>query len=418
MTILNTRGRTMPALQFDFNFMKLAKSKLRGRKNPSGYWRPGGAVELKQVPTPVMVADDWVILKTTYCGICGSDMKELTLTGAFDNPLQTFLSFPQIMGHEVVGVIEQAGTKVSSLKPGDRVAINPWFSCAPRGIDPPCPRCQAGDFTHCHNFRRGNLPPGMHLGVTKGFGGFAPYVAVHESQCFIIPDGVSFEAAALADPFAVAFHSCLTLRPESGSTILVYGLGIVGLATLIWLKNIFKVEHVVAVGRYPFQKDIALQAGARHVFMSHGEKLVQEVAAYVGAELYTPDRGWQWAVDGVHGIIDTVGSASSLEAGMRFLTTQGRLVFTGVDPPRRCENTPHYFKELEIIGSNACAIEQFQGQRAHAMEFYLKYAHEKLIDAAHLITHKFKLEQYRDAFDALAHKQESKAIKVIFDFNE
>ena len=51
-------------------------------------------------------------------------------------------------------------------------------------------------------------------------------------------------------------------------------------------------------------------------------------------------------MDGVDGVIDTIGSADTLEAGMRFLRTQGRLVFTGVSTPKRCENTPHYFKEL------------------------------------------------------------------------
>jgi len=407
---------TMPALQFDFHLGKLALAKLRGLRRPGGYWKPGGPVALRQVPRPTLPAEDWVIVQTAYCGICGSDMKELTLSGARDNPLQTLISFPQIMGHEAVGTIEQAGGRVTRLRPGDRVALSPWLACAPRGIQPACPRCQEGDYTHCHNFRRGQLPPGMHLGVTPGFGGFAPYVAAHESQCFVIPPEVSFEAAVLADPFSVAFHSCRLLEPEPDTLVLVYGLGVIGLATIICLKNLFEVKRVLAVGRYPFQKELARRLGAERVFLTSGARLVEEVAAFTGAELYTPDRGWKWCMDGVDAVLDTISSAATLEAGLRFLKAQGRLVFTGVEVPRRCENTPHYFKELEIIGSNAFALETFRGRKAHAFAFFLKFLAEKKFDPSPLVTHQFPLAQYQAAFDTLAGKSGSHAVKVVFDF--
>ncbi|HUT53707.1 MAG TPA: alcohol dehydrogenase catalytic domain-containing protein [bacterium] len=409
-------GKTMPALVFEFSLARLAVSKLRGYLSPGGHWKPGGPVGIKQVPVPGLPADDWALVRTAYCGICGSDMMELTLSGAADNPLRSFISFPQIMGHEAVGTVETAGPGVSRVKAGDRVAISPWLSCAPRGIRPVCARCAAGDYTHCHNFRRGALPAGMHLGVATGFGGFAPYVAVHESQCFVAPEGVSFEAAVLADPFAVAFHSCLALEPAPEAVVLVYGLGVIGLATVMCLKNIFGVKRVLAVGRHGFQKELALKLGAERVFTSSGAALVEEVAEHTGAELYTPYQGSKWAMDGVDGIIDTIGSAASLEAGMRFLRCRGRLVFTGVSTPARCENTPHYFKELEIIGSNAFAMEHFAGRRAHGFEFYLDFLQAGRLDPASLVTHKFRLERFQDAFDALADKSGSGAVKAVFDF--
>ncbi len=406
----------MPALQFQFKLWRLGLAKLRGMRDKSGYWKPGGPVGLKLVPAPALPAEDWVIIKTVYCGVCGSDLKELTLDGAPDNPLRTFLSFPQIMGHEVVGIVDRVGSRVTRLQPGDRVAVSPWLPCRPRGISPECPRCAQGDYTHCHNFRRGRLPKGMHLGVTPGFGGFAPYLAAHESQCFAVPAGVSFEAAVLADPFSVAFHSCLLLQPDPDSTILVYGLGIIGLLTVLCLKKLFEVKRVVAVGRHPFQQELALGFGAERVFSSSGSKLVEEVAAFTGAELYTPYQGSKWSMDGVDGIIDSIASAATLEAGLRCLATQGRLVFTGVSTPQRCENTPHYFKELELIGSNAFALETFQGRTAHAFEFFLDFLAEQRFDPAPLVTHKFPLDQYQQAFNALAGKTGSSAVKVVFTF--
>lgn len=411
------QAQTMPALVFELKIGKLIKSKIRSLRKPSGYWKPGGTVNLKSVQLPKLVADDWIIVKTAYSGICGSDMKELTLSGALDNPLRKwFISFPQIMGHEPVGIIDKTGQKVKNLKEGDRVAISPWFPCKPRGITPECPRCQQGDYTHCENFANGNLPVGMHLGVTRGYGGFAPYIAVHESQCFKIPDGVSLENAVLADPFSVAFHSCLLLEPDQNSTILVYGLGVIGLITVLCLKKIFNIKHIVGVGRYQFQEDLAKKLGATHVFRTNGEDLIEEVATYTDAKIYTPTNGLNWTIDGVDGIIDTIASAETLEVGLRCLTTQGRLVMTGVSTPKRCENTPHYFKELEVIGSNAFSVEQFEGKKAHAFEFFLNFLADKRIDVSSLLTHKFSLRQYQEAFNALANKKQSSTVKIVFDF--
>ncbi|MFX1553623.1 MAG: zinc-binding dehydrogenase [Promethearchaeota archaeon] len=414
----NRKEKTMPALVFELKLRKLMKAYLRGKRERSGYWKKGGPVNIKHVPIPSLVAEDWVIVKTVYCGICGSDMKELTLSGARDNPLRSLITFPQILGHEPVGIIDKVGKNVTKVKIGDRVAISPWFPCSSRGIDTECSRCQIGDYTHCQNFQRGILPIGMHLGATKGLGGFAPYISVHESQCFLIPENVSFDQAVLADPFAVAFHSLLILDPNPDSTILVFGLGVIGLLVVMALKNIFKVKNVIGVGRYPFQTEKALNLGIKHVFINEREPLIKEIADYMNAELYIPDHGVVWAMDGVDGIIDTIASAETLEVGMRILTTQGKLVFLGVSTPRRCESTPHYFKELEIIGSNAFSIENFEGKRAHAYEFFLEFIANKRIDTSIFVTHKFLLEQYKEAFDSLAYKSKSHAIKVLFEYSE
>lgn len=409
--------QSMSALIFEKKIGKMVRAFFRGRKNPSGYWKLGGPVGIKSIPIPSLIAKDWVLVKSALSGICGSDMKELSLSGAIDNPIQTMITFPQIMGHEPTGIVEKVGSNVKKVKPGERVAVSPWLPCAPRGISPECPRCQIGDYTHCKNFQKGQLPQGMHLGVTTGYGAFAPYFAVHESQCYIIPDGVSFEQAVLADPFSVAFHSVLTLNPEPNSTILVYGLGVIGLSIIMCLKNIFNVEHVIGVGRYPFQKEMAMNFGADHVFLSSGEdQLIEDIAGYMEVELLTPDKGYKWSISGVDGIIDNIASAKTLEVGVRILKSQGRLVFPGVNTPKRCEMTPHYFKELEIIGSNAFSVENFEGKRAHAFEFFLSFLAENKIDTAPLVTHKFSLEHYPDAFDVMAKKKDSNAIKVVFDF--
>jgi hypothetical protein len=70
-------------------------------------------------------ADDWLVLRTRLCGICGSDYKQIFLNGSMDNPMTALISFPQVLGHEVVGTVERVGPGVRSRKPGDRVVLNP-----------------------------------------------------------------------------------------------------------------------------------------------------------------------------------------------------------------------------------------------------------------------------------------------------
>ncbi|MFW9972213.1 MAG: zinc-binding dehydrogenase [Candidatus Odinarchaeota archaeon] len=414
---LKEERRFIPALIFELKKFKLLKAFLRGKINSKGYWKSGGPVSLKNIPYPKLVAEDWVIVKTVFCGICGSDMTELRLKGSLDNPIRSFISFPHIMGHEPVGIIESVGSKVKKFKKGDRVVISPWFSCSPRGIFPICSRCSIGDFKHCKNFQNGQIPVGMHLGVTRGFGGFSPYFQVHESQCFLIPEKISFEQAVLADPFSVAFHSLVLLNPDPNSQILVYGLGVIGLLTIICLKNIFRVKHIIAIGRYQFQKDLAIQLGADYVFLSSGDLLIEEIAKYNNVKLYTPKKGLRWALDGVDAIVDTIASAETFEIGERILCTQGKLVFFGVSTPKRFENTLHYFKELEVIGSNAFGEENFHDRSLHAFQHYLNFLSEGLIDPQMLITHKFPLTSYRDAFETLAYKSKYHAVKVLFQFS-
>jgi threonine dehydrogenase-like Zn-dependent dehydrogenase len=422
-----THDDKMNVIQFEFNIWKLMKSKLRGRKNPSGYWKPGGAIVYKQIPKPVLPGEDWIILKTVYCGICGSDFTEVTLKGAPDNPLRGFISTPHTIGHEMVGIVDKVGAKVTRVKVGDRIAVYPVLTCKPRGISPECQRCQEGDFNHCANFTKGNLAPGMILGTVKNqikndtsknvnFGGYAPYVCVHESQAIKIPNELSFDEAVLVDPVTVALHSCLHLDPKPDQTILVYGVGMIGLASIMILKNLFHVKHVLGVGRFPFHEEQAKRYGADHVFMSSGQKLIEEIAAYTNAKLIIPLNGLKWSMDGVDGIIDTIGASFSFEVGVRILKSKSTLVFTGVSTPARFEWTPWYFKEINIIGSNGAGIETFEGKDHHAYELYMELVKNKRLNPAALLTHKFPLDQYDTAFNTVASEAKTKRIKVAFDF--
>jgi threonine dehydrogenase-like Zn-dependent dehydrogenase len=373
-------------------------------------------VRLESVPEPELPADDWVRVRTRLAGICGSDATQVALHGAFDNPLRGLLSFPHVLGHEVTGSIESVGTAVRERRVGERVAVNPWLSCVPRGIDPPCPACRRGDIPLCRNFDRGIIPPSLHLGNNTAVpGAFAPLFICHESQCFPVPDEVSDEAAVLADPFSVCLHAVLRNPPSDDAPALVYGLGTLGILTVAILRQLYPEVEVYAVGRHPHQAKLATELGASRVLVGHPADLVQGVAEATGAKVLRPPSGLPWLLDGAGIVYDIVGSASSLETAIRLVQSRGRVVVAGVGTPRRFEWTPIYFKEVSIIGSNAFGFEPYRGEHRHAIDIYLEMAREGL-SLGHLVTHRFPLSAWRDAFTTLGDKRSSGAVKVVFDF--
>lgn len=408
----------MKALVFDYDVARLAYAKVVGALTPRAYVSSLGPTTLRDIPEPDFLADGWTVVRTTLCGICGSDTKMVFLDGDFDNPLRSLISFPAVPGHEVVGVVERVGPGVERRRVGERVALDPWLGCRPRGIDPPCSACEAGHHFLCENFRGGCLPPGMHAGNCSAVtGGFAPFLPAHESQLIPIPDVVSDEQAVLADPFSVSLHAVLKAPPAPGQRALVYGCGTLGLLTIAVLRSLYSHVEVIAAARHPLQVRLARELGAEHVITARDAAgLIAEVATLMGERLLRPDRGLPWLRGGVDVVFDTVGSPETLEVGLRVARPRSRIVVTGVSRPKRFEWTPHYFKEIELVGSNAFGLEEFEGERLHAMEVFFRLLAAGRLTLPPLLTHRFPLADYKEALLTAHHKGRHGALKVAFEF--
>jgi threonine dehydrogenase-like Zn-dependent dehydrogenase len=114
-------------------------------------------------------------------------------------------------------------------------------------------------------------------------------------------------------------------------------------------------------------------------------------------------------------IYDTVGSSNSLEIGVRIVRPRASIVVVGVSQPRRFEWTPLYFKEVALLGSNAYGIESLAGTEKHAIDIFLELLRDERIALDGLVTHRYPLEQFADAFMAVYDKRKSGAIKVLFE---
>jgi threonine dehydrogenase-like Zn-dependent dehydrogenase len=323
-----------------------------------------------------------------------------------------------VLGHEVVAEIAEVGDGVTSLEVGQRVVLNPWLSCVPRGIDPVCGACRDGDYSLCWHFLDGPLAAGIHTGTSKDApGGFAEYLPAHESMFIPIPGGISDEVAVLGDPFAVSLHSVTRNPPPPGGKVLVYGGGALGATATAILRALHPDVEVMVVARFPAQAALARRLGATVVDPYPVEQLLETAAAWSGGVLQRVDGALPMAhPGGIDVVYDTVGTGETAEIGVRLLKARGTMVKSGVHAPERWEWSPLYFKEISWVGSNAFGVEEVDGVRLHGIAHYLRLVENGRIDMTGMLTHTFRLDQWREAFIALATQADSGAIKVAFDF--
>jgi threonine dehydrogenase-like Zn-dependent dehydrogenase len=394
------------ALVFRHSLVREAASTIGGRIDQRAFVSRFAPVRLEDVDEQPLPAEDWVRVETTFSGLCGSDVKQILLNGSRDNPLTALVSFPHVLGHEVVG--RRADT-------GERVVLNPWLSCAPRGIDPPCEACKEGRYPWCRNFRAGGLPVSIHLGnCAAAAGAHAERFAAHASQLFSIPDAVSDEAAVLADPVSVSLRSILLAPPADDQPVLVYGSGTLAFAAIALLRHLYPSTQVWAATRPGARAELATRLGAQAVLSSSPDELVAQVARRVGTTPLEPWSKRDWLQDGPSIVYDTIGSTETVETSLRLLATGGTLVVSGVEPPKRFEWTPLYFKELRVIGSNGFGVETVGGVEQHAMQHYFDFIARGL-DLTPVITHRFPLERWQDAVLAVKNSRRTGAVKVLLE---
>ena len=181
-------------------------------------------------------AEDEVLVRVMNAGICGSDIPRIFTTGAHRHPL--------IPGHEFAGQVVDANGHEEWA--GRRVGIFPLIPCRK------CDCCQAGHYEMCRDYN--------YLG-SRCDGGFAEYAAVPVWNLLALPDAVSFEQAAMLEPTSVAMHAIRRLGPKPDEITVVYALGTIGLLTVMLLKAM-GLEQVYAIGKKPYQRELAKELGA------------------------------------------------------------------------------------------------------------------------------------------------------------
>ena len=379
---------------------------------------------LREVPVPDLPGDDWVCVRTLMAGICGTDLALLAQKQPADSILQAFSSLPAVFGHENLAVVEAVGPAVDDAWVGRRVCVEPTLCCEVRGIDPPCDRCRAGEYGACENFGAdgagsAGLPPATSIGFNRRTGGaFAERFVAHVSQLVPVPQELPDELAVLTDPAACSLHAVLRLELKGVERVLVYGAGVLGLATIASLRAVGYPGRIHALGRHGYTGRLALAMGAEEYLRLPRARRArfEEIARRTGATVHRARFGNYTLSGGYDVVFDCVGSRQSIGESLRWTRSRGQMVFLATGHGRGVDLTPIWFTELTVLGAYGRQRERFDGRRVGTYGLVHELMCSGKLPVRGLLTHTFRIGEYRRAFRVGMSKAQHEAVKVAFDF--
>jgi L-iditol 2-dehydrogenase len=268
-----------------------------------------------------------VLVAVKACGICGSDVHGMDGSTGRRRP-------PIIMGHEAAGVIADVGHVANGWKRGDRVTFDSTIFCGE------CAFCRRGQINLCDDRRV--------LGVScedyRRQGAFADYVAVPERVLCRLPEGLSFEMAAMVEPVSVAFHAVRRAPPTLNDTAVVVGAGMIGLFVIQALR-LSGCGKIIAVDVVPDRLKLARELGASHTVNSGAEDVLARVQGLTGGF-------------GADLAVEAVGMPKTVEMAIRCVRKGGSVTLIGnVSPRIELPLQAVVTRELTLYGSCASSGE-------------------------------------------------------------
>ena len=336
-------------------------------------WAAGnGNMELREIPEPSPGPGE-VKIAVKAAAICGSDLH--IRHGDIGIPMR----FPVVPGHEFSGVVVELGTGVAGIKVGDRVTgENTRSSCGT------CPQCTTGSYNLC----RQRLATGYAFD-----GAFASHVVVPSIRVHRLPDNVDFRAGALTDPSACAYHAVQELTGiQASDVVLITGPGPMGLFCLQYAKANGGIVILTGAPRDARRLEFGKKLGADHVFSGDGiETAVDRITNGKGVDV----------------VLECSGAEPAARLGMKLIRREGRYTQIGIfGRPIQFDLDQVLYKEIRLIGSFS--------QKFLGWEKALELCSLGKIQVAPLITHRFPLTAWAEAFDLF---ERGEAIKVVFDFD-
>ncbi|OJJ41677.1 hypothetical protein ASPWEDRAFT_35278 [Aspergillus wentii DTO 134E9] len=242
-------------------------------------------------PVPTLDNPHDVIVKIAYTGVCGSDV-HFWLRGG----IRTFVSpsQPLTMGHEASGTIHAVGSAVTSLSPGDKVAIEPGYPCRR------CERCKIGRYNLCPEMKFAADPPKLH-------GTLSRYFRLPADFCYRVPAGIGLDEAVLMEPLAVGVHAVRQADVRIGQKVVVFGAGTVGLFTAAVARE-FGAGIVVSVDvlerKVAFAREFVGEGVSRTTIPDLGRsaeenaaRLVEECGLGEGADIAIDASGAELSIN-------------------------------------------------------------------------------------------------------------------------
>src|SRR5271169_923079 len=313
-----------------------------------------GDIRVEQDPRPAPGPDE-ILVRARACGICSGDIM----------PWYIRRKAPLVLGHEPVGVIEKAGAAVRGFSPGQRVFVHhhaPCFQCA---------ACRRAEYVQCPTWRSSKIDPG-------GMAEFFLVSAVNQKDTLALPDSVHDLDAVLIEPAACVVKSLRRSGMRPGETIVVIGLGIMGMMHVVLARH-GGAAQIIGIDLFESRARRCLELGADHGLVA-GNDIVEQVR------------------DVTHGAMADVvivgpGTVRALHTGLE-LAGKGATVlqFTATAPDEEMTIKPHdlYFNDTRLIPSYSCGPDDTR----QALDLVAR----GVLSASALVTHSFPLIQVSEAF--------------------
>jgi len=398
----------MKALYFENKIIKIAMLNVTSKFNKYAALGRFSPTRYSDVPKPQIPNQRWLKVKNKSCGLCGTDihfifmeMSPTCLPAAVPGVSRKYL------GHETVGEVIEVGSDVDNFDAGDRVALRiDWPSCFQMEIDPPCPQCKSGNYMLCENLGKKEMP------IIDTGGGFSPYMVMHKTQPYKIPDTISDDKALFLEPTACAVHGVFKHKPGPGDKVLVVGCGTIGLLTIAVARAVQKDAKIYALARYPFQADMAMKQGADDVLIEDKD-IYRHIAKITGANYWQGYFGNKILLGGFDIIYDSIGNDKTIHGSLRWVRARGNVVILGINfRPGKIDYTPVWYQEINLTGMNCHANES---EKDTSFDVAARLISEKKIMLEGMITHRFPMYRYKEAIKTFLSKRDSKAIKIILD---
>jgi threonine dehydrogenase-like Zn-dependent dehydrogenase len=292
-----------------------------------------------------------------------------------------------------------------------------------------CPGCKNGNQESCYVIAgvgdgtdREKLFGGSGNFGGFGGGGYCEYTSGLEMQFFKVPEGVADEVAVMTEPFSVSLHPAARNLPSNSDSVIVIGAGTIGLMAITAIRALGSKCRIISLARYPFQAEAARKLGADEVIsVREKESLYELVIKITGGRLFKPLMG----SPGVFGnsgpdiIFDCVATESSIDDALHLVRSNGKIIILGqgYSVTKKVDWSIQVIKEIYISGSMMYGMEPYKGKTLHCFDLALQLLKNNPGMFDGLLTHKYVIDDYRNAFHLVRNRGKNRVIKAAFDFN-
>jgi len=334
-------------------------------------------IEVLTHPIPEIVNDNDVLIKIKSVGVCGSDIHYYK-TGRIGSQV---VEYPFIVGHECSGLVVKTGNKVSRIKVGDKVAIDPAMPCFN------CDQCKIGRHHTCRKLKFLGCP-----GQSSGC--LSEYIIIPETSCIPFYSDISYDEAVISEPFAIGIYATKLAGNTKNKNIAILGYGPIGMSVHYALK-LQSYDKIFVTDLLDYRLNIALKTGCDYIANPSYDNIEEKFLHFLP--------------EGFDIVFECCGKQEALNNSLQILKPGGKLLLIGIP------EFDNWSFNADIIRRKEITIINVRRQNNCAKKA-IELIDKKIVDVKPFITHQFNYKDSKNAFETVMNYKDS-VMKAIINFD-